>query len=78
MVAIQTINYRLGALGFLYTGDDPAKQFTGNFGLHDQQLAMRWTQVGDSWLHHLGVFIISVSSSSRCLGLGGEGGGDKK
>ena len=40
-VVVVTMNYRLGALGFLDAGDDPA---AGNFGLADQQAAMRWAR----------------------------------
>ena len=40
-VVVVTINYRLGALGFLATSDKASK---GNFGLKDQILAMRWVQ----------------------------------
>ena len=34
-----TINYRLGALGFLVT-----EEIGGNFGFMDQQLALKWVQ----------------------------------
>ncbi|KAA9154934.1 carboxylesterase family protein [Amycolatopsis acidicola] len=40
-VIVVTLNYRLGALGFLLAGDDPA---AGNFGLADQQAALRWVR----------------------------------
>jgi para-nitrobenzyl esterase len=38
---VVTINYRLGALGFL---DVPGESPTGAAGLHDQIAALRWTR----------------------------------
>uniref|UniRef100_A0A146M8W7 Neuroligin-4, X-linked n=2 Tax=Lygus hesperus TaxID=30085 RepID=A0A146M8W7_LYGHE len=38
-VVVVTINYRLGALGFLSTGDANSP---GNYGLLDQAMAIRW------------------------------------
>ncbi|KAH8370630.1 hypothetical protein KR093_004382, partial [Drosophila rubida] len=40
-IVLVTINYRLGAFGFLSTGDG---QMPGNFGLKDQRLALQWVQ----------------------------------
>ena len=40
-LVVVTINYRLGALGFL---DVPDEQPTGAAGLHDQIAALRWTR----------------------------------
>jgi len=40
-LVVVTVNYRLGALGFL---DVPAERPTGAHGLHDQVAALRWTR----------------------------------
>lgn len=40
-VVLVTVQYRLGALGFLSTGDGRA---AGNWALHDQLTALRWVQ----------------------------------
>ena len=40
-VVVVTLNYRLGALGFLATDDEIAR---GNWGLWDQRLALQWVQ----------------------------------
>ncbi len=37
---VVTINYRLGALGFLYVEG----QAEGNFGVQDQIVALQWVQ----------------------------------
>ena len=39
-VIVVTINYRLGALGFLNNN----QSFTGNYGIKDQRFAMQWIQ----------------------------------
>lgn len=45
-VTVVTVNYRLGALGFLATSSLAAEQdgHAGNYGLMDQQAALRWVQ----------------------------------
>ncbi|KRF97975.1 uncharacterized protein Dwil_GK27634 [Drosophila willistoni] len=40
-VILVTVSYRLGALGFLSTGDN---SISGNFGLKDQHMALKWVQ----------------------------------
>ena len=39
-IIVVTINYRLGALGFLYTGSEAS----GNYGIRDQRTALKWVQ----------------------------------
>jgi carboxylesterase type B len=40
-VILVTLNYRLGALGFLSTGDSAAQ---GNYGLKDIVMSLRWVR----------------------------------
>ncbi|TRY93658.1 hypothetical protein DNTS_001113 [Danionella cerebrum] len=41
---VVTVAYRLGALGFLVTGEGPQAAATGNYGILDQQAALLWVQ----------------------------------
>jgi len=66
-VVVVTVNYRLGALGFLAhpaLADHPGGP-TGDYGLMDQQAALRWVQ------HNIGAF----GGNSRNVTLFGESAG---
>ncbi|MCG7206795.1 carboxylesterase/lipase family protein [Streptomyces arenae] len=61
-VVVVTVNYRLGALGFLAHGALPG---SGTFGLADQQAALRWVRAG------IGAF----GGDARDVTLAGESAG---
>lgn len=49
-VVVVTINYRLGAFGFLSSPmDTSAAKFYGNSGLWDQKKALEWVQTNIEW-----------------------------
>ncbi|XP_065216354.1 acetylcholinesterase-like [Planococcus citri] len=61
-------NYRLGALGFMSTGDSV---ISGNYQLKDQTMALKWIQKN---IHHFGgdpnsVTLQGHSSSTNCIHL---------
>ncbi|XP_022079675.1 putative inactive carboxylesterase 4 [Acanthaster planci] len=47
-VIVVNLNYRLGVLGFLSTGDDSAQ---GNYGVWDQRLAIQWVKENIVYFH---------------------------
>lgn len=68
-VIVVAINYRLGALGFLYSGSDSKTQFTGNFGILDQQFALHWVQRN---AHAFGGMLFMIYQLHRYLNFIGQ------
>lgn len=73
-VIVVSVNYRLGALGFLaHPAFDAGADRSGNFGLQDQQAALRWVRRnaaafgGDP--HNVTLFGQSAGSFSSCAHL---------
>ena len=72
-VVVVTINYRLGALGFLSTTELQQEALAGNYALQDQQQALRWVQSniaafgGDS--HRVTLAGNSAGAASSCAHL---------
>lgn len=64
---VVTINYRLGLLGFLYTG----ASITGNYGLMDQEMAMRWVQanIGSFGGDPRRVVLVGQSAGAMSIGV---------
>lgn len=74
-VIVVTLNYRLGALGFIYapslTIDGSSVTFGGNFGLQDQQAAFSWVKANiDAFGGNPGnVTIFGESAGAMSVGL---------
>lgn len=65
---VVTVQYRLGPLGFLTTGDKFAR---GNFGLFDQMEALRWIQMNIGYFHGLSnqITIMGHEAGAASVGL---------
>lgn len=61
-VVVVTINYRLGVLGFLCTGDENSP---GNYGIFDQAMALRWVYEN----------IVNFNGDPKAITLFGPGAG---
>ena len=59
---IVTINYRLGALGFLYLDETT---INGNLGIKDQRLAIEWV---NSYIHNFGGDVSSITLFGQSAG----------
>uniref|UniRef100_A0A1B0GQ38 carboxylesterase n=1 Tax=Phlebotomus papatasi TaxID=29031 RepID=A0A1B0GQ38_PHLPP len=61
-VILVTLNYRLGLIGFLCSGDEAVK---GNFGLKDQQMALKWVATN---IEYFGGDASSVTLAGQSVG----------